>query len=98
MPHAFEFLDFEHCEDGDGLRSWSALAAPAPHHLPALEAQVQALLDALAAELGEPGPLDNGHLWDMALSRGDDAGRICLSLHLSGGQALAAQLQCWGLD
>ncbi len=103
-----QFLEFDLAEDGDGGLSASALASPAPRHTPALIAEVQALLQALRAELGAPGPLDEGHGWDLALQlEGEDGepiawetvasahGRVQLSLDLAGGEALRQCLHDW---
>ena len=103
-----QFLEFDLAEDGDGGLSASALASPAPPHTHALVAEVQALLQALHAELGPPGPLDAGHDWDLELqiegeggepiaweAAAAPSGRIQLSLDLAGGEALRQCLQGW---
>lgn len=99
------FLEFDLSEDTDGLRTWDALASPAAVHNAALLTEAQALLTHLTHALGEAGPLDEGHRWDMDLriqdERGDPlqlqtgappSGRITLALSLSGGAALAEHL------
>ncbi len=105
-----QFLEFDFAEDGDGGLSASALASPAPPHTPTLIAEVQALLQALTAELGPPGPLDEGHGWDLELQIEGEGGepiaweataaaalpgRIQLSLDLAGGEALRQALHGW---
>lgn len=95
MPSSLQFLDFDLTEDTDGLRSWSALASPQPAHSPALLTEVQALLEDLTQQLGAPGPVDEGHAWDMALDIAHDDGRTTVSLDLSGGDALADGLHPW---
>lgn len=92
------FLDFDLSEDTDGLRAWSALAWPAPEHHQALLDEVAALLHDLGQHLGVAGPVDEGHPWDHALdiqSEPDASGRCALSLHLTGGPALADRLTLW---
>lgn len=108
MP--LQYLEFDLSEDGDGAWSASALACPAAPHTPALLAEVQALLQALHSELGPCGALEDGHAWDLdlqietedgqllapdALVQAPPSGRLNLSLHLAGGQALQQTLQDW---
>lgn len=105
-----QYLEFDLSEDGAGGFSAAALASPAAQHTSALIAEVQALWQALSAELGAPGPLDDGHAWDLELQlESDDGqpldwpsqttaphpGRISLSLHLAGGPALQHALEHW---
>ena len=93
MP--LKFLEFDLSEDTQGLLSWSALACPAAEHTPALHREVQALIEDLTRQLGAAGPVDEGHAWDMALDIGREADRTAVSLHLSGGEALAECLNRW---
>ena len=99
MP--LRFLEFDLSEDTDGLRTWDALASPSATHTAALLAEVQALLDTLHRHLGPPGPLEDGHGWDMDLLVQDEAGqplqleamlpqqqRVTLALTLCGREAL----------
>ena len=105
-----QFLDFDESEDGDGGFSASALASPAPTHTPALIAEVRSVLNALHRALGEPGPLDEGHTWDLQLQIETSTGqtlwwqelphpmpidRLTLSLHLAGGGDLRQLLDTW---
>jgi hypothetical protein len=92
---SLQFLDFDPSEDADGLRSWSALAAPAAVHGPALLSEVHELLDDLTHHLGAAGPVDEGHAWDMALDTHTGDGRTTVSLHLTGSDALADRLSHW---
>ncbi len=94
MP-TLHYLDFDVCEDTDGLHSWSALASPSAAHTQALEAEVQTLIDDLRAHLGAPGPLDDGHAWDMELNSGVEHARLTISLHLTGSEALQERLHLW---
>lgn len=108
MP--LQYLEFDLSEDGDGGWSASALACPAARHTPDLLAEVQALLQALHSELGPWGALEDGHAWDLdlhletengqllaadALDAVPRTGRLNLSLHLAGGQAVRQALQDW---
>lgn len=92
---ALRFLEFDWSEDTQGLCSWSALASPAPLHTAGLLDEVQALIEDLTRHLGAPGPVDEGHAWDMALDTTMEAGRTMVSLHLSGNDALADRLAWW---
>ena len=109
MP--LQYLEFDIGEDSDGWTSASALACPAPQHLAALHAEVQALLHSLHRALGKPGPLDEGHRWDLDLQIDNADGqrltldalatawpgqeRCTLSLHLAGGGDLHNLLHTW---
>ncbi len=99
------FLEFDLSEDTDGLRTWDALASPAATHTADLLAETQALLLHLQRHLGPPGPIDDGHLWDLDLQLHDEADRPCaldaavapstrltLALSLTGSGALAEWL------
>ena len=103
MP--LQFLEFDLSEDPDGLCTWDGLASPAASHTTAMLAEVQTLLDQLHHRLGPPGPIEDGHAWDMDLQIHDEAGqalslqatpassgRITLAFSLSGGHELAAHL------
>ena len=92
---ALHYLEFDLSEDSDGLCSWSALACPAATHSAALRQEVQRLLADLQRQLGEPGPLDEGHSWDMALDSQQLGERLSIGLDLSGGPALADVLSRW---
>lgn len=105
------FLEFDLSEDTDGLHTWDALASPGAAHTEPLLAEVQALTRQLTQELGMPGPVDEGHAWDMDLQIHDERGqpwqlhacappdgRITLALSLSGGKPLAACLSAWVAD
>ena len=101
------FLEFDWSEDPDAVLSASALASPAPARTPELIDEVLALLQALQTTLGTPGPLDEGHRWDLDLHVEQPDGqalvwpqliahppssRISLSLHLAGDETLRQQL------
>jgi hypothetical protein len=109
MP--LRFLEFDLSEDTNGLRTWDALASPGASHTGALLAEVHALTAHLQQALGTPGPVDEGHAWDMDLQIHDEqgqplplqasappAGRITLALSLSGGAELAARLSAFAAD
>lgn len=63
------FLDFDCSEDADGVCTFDALASVALAQWPRLEAEVVAVLQWVADQAGAgPGPLDEGYLWDHALT------------------------------
>ncbi len=106
MP--LRFLEFDLSEDTDGLRTWDALASPGAAHTAPLLAEVHTLTQHLTQALGRPGPVDEGHAWDMDLQIHDDSGRPCLvdatappegritlALSLSGGSELADSLSAF---
>ena len=101
-----QYLEFDCSEDTEGVVCWDALAQPAANHTAALLREVTQLL-AWASRFSPqgPGPLDEGHQWDMDLQIHDEEGRpvpleggtqpegrITLALSLSGGAALAGHL------
>lgn len=105
---SLRFLEFDLSEDTEGLHTWDALASPGVAHTGPLLAEVQALTQHLAQQLGAPGPVDEGHAWDMDLQIHDDQGQTCaleatappqgritLALTLSGGPDLAASLSAF---
>lgn len=61
------FLDFDFSEDDHGHGSFDAMAAAAPAQLPALQAEIAAVLDWAHARFGPPRPLDEGGEWDCEL-------------------------------
>ena len=72
MP--LRFLEWDRQEDSDGLETWTALASPSGSNTVAMLDEVKGLLCRLETQLGRPGPLDDGHLWDMDLQIHDDEG------------------------
>lgn len=82
MP--LQFLEFDLSEDSAGGFSASTLACPAAQHTPALLAEVQALLQALSAELDTPGAIEDSHGWDLALQ-----------IETADGQLLAFEVQAF---
>lgn len=95
-----KFLVFDESDDGDGWRCWEALASPSAEHSTALQDEASRLIDAITSALGPPGPVDEGHAWDMDLvvtsgpdleesSGKPDPPRITLALSLAGRDTLA---------
>lgn len=103
-----KYMDFEWQDDWSDLRSWNALASPAPHHNAAMLAELQALLTYLEQKLGPSGPMDDGYAWDQDVQLHLDNGQsltlgavaatavpstaLTLSLHLCGREALTSAL------
>ncbi len=60
-----QFLIFDASDDGEGTGAWEAMASVRAGDLPAVMAEVDAVLAcAIANEPGPRGPLDEGGLWD----------------------------------
>lgn len=66
------YLDFDLSDDADERCNFDALAAPPAPELPAVRAEVQAVLDWARAEFGPPVALDDGGDWDYALQEAND--------------------------
>jgi hypothetical protein len=59
------YLIFDASDDGEGTGTWEAMASVREADLPAVRAEVQAVLQrAQANEPGPRGPLDEGGAWD----------------------------------
>lgn len=93
-----EFLLFDACDDGEGTGTWEAMASVRAAQVPAVRAEVCAVLD--AAERRSPGPrgpLDDGGVWDADEQVQADGDWTRVTLTLTGpwawGEALLARLQ-----
>ena len=63
-----DYLDFDFSEEADGSGSFDAVASVGPQQLPAVHAEIVAVLDwAHAAFAGQRGPLEEGGTWDFDL-------------------------------
>ncbi len=93
VPRSLHWLSFEASDGDDGIATFDAEAAVrvGAAELDALEAEVAAVLAWAHAHLpGAPGPLDEGHAWDVAVQRHHGAdGWVTVALTLSGGPAFA---------
>ncbi len=97
------YLDFDVSDDADDRVNFDALAAPEAALLPAVRAEVQAVLAWAQASFGPPTPLDDGGDWDYALQDAIDgpgggaaqgaAQRQAISLCLSGTPQFAEALR-----
>lgn len=94
---ALAYLEFDLGETTDGVHTLEALASVQPAQRPALAAEVEAVLAWCRTHFPEgPGPLDDGHAWDMACDwaadgQGPDAWHT-VGLTLSGTPAFAEAL------
>ena len=70
------YLDFETSDDGDGTTTFDAMAYATADRWPALQAEVEQVLQWCTDELGPPGPLDRGHAWDVDVQLQSDAGHV----------------------
>lgn len=71
-PAMLDYLVFDGSETDDGTCSWDALASPGPAHSQRLLDEASALLQHLRDRYGPPGPLDEGHAWDVDLQVHDE--------------------------
>lgn len=90
-----QYLLFDASDDGEGNGTWEAMASVRPADLPALRAEVQAVLRwAEHHSPGPRGPLDEGGLWDADEHQHTDGGWVTVTLTLTGpwawGEALRA--------
>lgn len=91
------YLDFDLSDDADERTHFDALAAPPAAELPAVRAEVQAVLDWATVEFGPPVALDDGGDWDYALQEAgegqdgerQDGSRQEVSLSLAGSARFA---------
>ncbi|MCV0438436.1 MAG: hypothetical protein K5880_07375 [Hydrogenophaga sp.] len=90
------YLIFDSSDDGEGTGTWEAMASVRAAQLPAVRAEVQAVLDwAEAHAPGPRGPLDEGGAWDADEQvLADDGDWTTVTLTLTGpwewGEALVA--------
>ena len=69
-----DYLDFDTSDDGDGSTSLDAMAYATAAHWLALSAEVLQVLAWCSDAFGTPGPLDEGHAWDLDLQLQSGAG------------------------
>ena len=63
-----DYLDFDVSEEADGSGGFDAVASVGPQQLPAVHAEIVAVLDwAHAAFAGQRAPLEDGGAWDFDL-------------------------------
>ena len=90
-----QYLLFDASDNGDGTGTWDAMASVRAAHLPAVLAEVRAVL--AWAEVHAPGPraaLDDGGAWDADEQVQTDGDWTTVTLTLAGpwawGEALVA--------
>ncbi len=94
---SLQYLMFDASDDGEGNGSWEAMASVRAPQLPALRAEVQAVLAwAQAHSPGQRGPLEEGGVWDADQHTQTEGDWTTLTLTLVGpwtwGEALLAAL------
>lgn len=94
---ALHYLIFDAADDGEGTGSWEAVASVRRADLPALMAEVDAVLARAQREAPGPrGPLDEGGTWDADTQVHEDGDWTEVRLTLTGpwdwGEALLAGL------
>ncbi len=91
------YLIFDTSDDGEGTGSWEAMASVRAADVPAVLAEVQAVL-AMAERRppGPRGPLDEGGVWDADVQQHSDGDWTTVTLTVTGpwawGEALVASL------
>ena len=79
------FLIFDASDDGEGTGAWEAMASVRAGDLPAVMAEVEAVLAfATAHESGPRGPLDEGGSWDVDQQTTQDGDWHTVTLTLTG--------------
>ncbi len=72
---SLQYLIFDASDDGEGTGSWEAMASVRATDLPAVLAEVQAVLAAAERRAPGPrGPLDDGGVWDADVQQHSDGG------------------------
>ncbi|MBE7941092.1 MULTISPECIES: hypothetical protein [Ramlibacter] len=92
------YLDFEFSDEAQGRGSFDALASVAPVRLPALLAEVSAVLRWAARHFGPAGALEDEGDWDFDLQAHAEPGGAALALEATGDTGewrLAAGAQPW---
>jgi hypothetical protein len=84
-----QYLIFDASDDGEGTGTWEAMASVRAAELPAVLAEVQAVLAATERLAPGPrGPLDEGGVWDADVQqhtdRGGDGDWTTVTLTLTG--------------
>lgn len=91
------YLIFDASDDGEGTGSWEAMASVRAADVPAVLAEVQAVLTAAERQAPGPrGPLDEGGVWDADVQQHSDDDWTTVTLTVTGpwawGEALVASL------
>ena len=94
---SLNYLIFDAADDGEGTGSWEAVASVRRADLPAVMAEVEAVLALARREAPGPrGPLDEGGAWDADTQVHEDGDWTEVRLTLTGpwdwGEALLADL------
>ena len=92
------YLIFDASDDGEGNGTWEAMASVPPDDLPAVLAEVRAILSTAERQAPGPrGPLDEGGLWDADIQQQHEGSWITVTLSITGpwiwGEDLIAEWQ-----
>ena len=96
-----QYLLFDTSDDGEGTGTWDAMASVRAADVPAVMAEVQAVLDwAERHSPGPRGPLDEGGVWDADQQVQTDGDWTTVTLTLTGpwewGEVLVARFSADG--
>ncbi|HSI52370.1 MAG TPA: hypothetical protein VK981_00290 [Ramlibacter sp.] len=87
MPAPLLYLDFDFSDEEDGRGSFDAMASVTPDRLPALQAEIDAVLAWATAAFG-PGAADDEGEWGHDVQSVDEPGsRTTVTLTISGSPA-----------
>ncbi len=91
------YLIFDASDDSEGTGSWEAMASVRAADVPAVLAEVQAVLTAAERHAPGPrGPLDEGGVWDADVQQHSDGDWTTVTLTVTGpwawGEALVSSL------
>jgi hypothetical protein len=82
---ALSYLIFDASDDGEGTGTWEAMASVRGGELPAVLAEVQAVMtEAKADRPGPQGPLDEGGAWDAEQQVQTDGEWTTVTLTITG--------------
>ena len=93
---ALQYLIFDASDDGEGTGTWDAMASVCAADVPAVMAEVRAMLDwAEQHSPGPRGPLDEGGSWDADQQVQTDGDWTTVTLTITGpwawGEALVSR-------
>ena len=74
---ALDYLEFDYSEDEEGTGTWDAMASVKADRVPALAAEIEALLRWASHQFaGRQGAVEEGYDWDYDLQAQDDNGQL----------------------
>lgn len=94
---ALDYLEFDYSEDEEGTGTWDAMASVKAERVPALAAEIEALLRWASQKFaGRQGPVEEGFDWDYDLQAQDDEDRPLIARFDQAAGQLALQASATG--